>query len=626
MTLKISSLFCRILPLALLLPTACHAQIQKYFTNEVNERAGPCPDDPLQIGYKHIIDVNTDQQTESDRVAAGQAPRTPYVFPLCNRFKYLMEERVLEVILPDITFVCGYNGTNVELCVLDGNEFQVNVAPGSTTTNATFAGISFFSYTGVAVKAYGDVRSNIRFNDVKFQGFQNSATAIHQSNPVGDKPMNVFVDTVLFENGVGRHLIDNEGGTLIVNDLTIGEGVIADSVIRTSKAGTSTLKTASATLSDLVRFTQTEGGSTHTVTGLTVTEMNSLGTVLYVTDGGSYLSATNVNVNNIRVLEAYRKKFMEDFTVQTSRNFNVLVATDQATADGTSFTVKDSDGVDRVFSASNGAVVNIHDSSATNLVGTSPPDLLSNVAMAEDGGSMNVLRLQVANVEWFSTVFCAICGSTIQVLNSCVDGGRVSAPAFKSADSTIDPATSNNYMNVEELTADRCFNNQQASVFSEQDTGEACFSETGTGACEGQCIAGFADAGECMVEGGPAAAQVTPSVAPPAQANPSCPASPPTPVPTLPPGFTVNGIPPGGGEPVVEETIPPGNPGGAPLGGGTPGSSPGGSPGSPGGSGGDGVNSAEPPSGDGSSANQYFHAFSVAGALVMARLVHRVLF
>ena len=118
-------MFCRVLPLAVLLPMASHAQVQKYFTNEVNERAGPCPDDPLQIGYKHIIDVNTDQQTEADRVAAGNPARTPYVFPLCNRFKYLMNERVLEVILEDITFVCGYNGTNEELCVLDGADVQV---------------------------------------------------------------------------------------------------------------------------------------------------------------------------------------------------------------------------------------------------------------------------------------------------------------------------------------------------------------------------------------------------------------------------------------------------------------------------------------------------------------------
>ena len=60
---------------ALFLPTMAHAQSQLYFTNTVNERAVACPEDPNQIGYKHIIDVNVDQETELNRVNSGQAPR-----------------------------------------------------------------------------------------------------------------------------------------------------------------------------------------------------------------------------------------------------------------------------------------------------------------------------------------------------------------------------------------------------------------------------------------------------------------------------------------------------------------------------------------------------------------------
>lgn len=35
-----------------------------------------------------------------------------------------------------------------------------------------------------------------------------------------------------------------------------------------------------------------------------------------------------------------------------------------------------------------------------------PPDLLSNIAMAEDGGSMNVLRLTATDITFFSVSLC----------------------------------------------------------------------------------------------------------------------------------------------------------------------------------------------------------------------------
>jgi hypothetical protein len=239
--------------MAVLLPTVTQAQgVQQYFTNAMNERAGPCPDDPLQIGYKHILDINVDQEKELQSIANGNAPRTPYVFPLCNRFKYLMADTVLQVLLKDVVFVCGYNGTNQELCVLEGHSEQVNVPEGSTTTNATFQGVSFYEFSGVSTKAYGAESSLITFNDCRWQGYSDYATAIHQFNPAGGKPMKVVVNTGVFENGLGLHLIDNVGGILEAKNISVFEGVIADSVIRTSQAGTSSLDMASATLADLV--------------------------------------------------------------------------------------------------------------------------------------------------------------------------------------------------------------------------------------------------------------------------------------------------------------------------------------------------------------------------------------
>jgi len=156
-----------------------------------------------------------------------------------------------------------------------------------------------------------------------------------------------------------------------------------------------------------------------------------MGSAMFAEGAGTRLTATTVSVTNNKLLEAYNLK--------TSRNLNVLVATDGAIATLNSVTVTDNTGVDvsvfyskyfycllctkihifrsnwtntplfyfpgrpqRGFSANSGAQVSVIDATFSNNVGTSPPDLLSNVVMSEDGGSMNVLRLQASNLEAFS--------------------------------------------------------------------------------------------------------------------------------------------------------------------------------------------------------------------------------
>lgn len=76
-----------------------------------------------------------------------------------------------------------------------------------------------------------------------------------------------------------------------------------------------------------------------------MTEMNSIGTVLYATDG-SQLSVSNVNVSGNALAAAYARKISSDFTQQTSRNFNVLLATGSSQATGTGFIVTGNSGMD----------------------------------------------------------------------------------------------------------------------------------------------------------------------------------------------------------------------------------------------------------------------------------------
>ncbi|CAB9502977.1 expressed unknown protein [Seminavis robusta] len=518
-----------ILLLPLLLSTV-RAQGQLYFANQVNERAGPCPDDPLQIGYRHIIDVNIDQRSELERIDSGEAPRTPYVFPLCNSFKYLIEQEMLEVVLPEATFVCGYNGSNQELCVLEGGDVQVMVYESTTTADmkVTFQGLTFAEFNNETIQVLGP--STITFNDARWWTTADSASWAVR---VGTGTNVVINSGTVREGQFANPIFYNAGGTLAVDGLVIGEGVRAPSVVHTTDGGESTLTNMNVTMADLVRVTETtEIGSYLTASQIVVSEMNSLGSVFFVEGTGSGLAARDVQVVNNRLADAFMQ-------TQTSRNFNVLIATEESTATLTNVLVSQNDGMDRVFSASRGADVGVIDAVVSDVVGTSPPDLLSNIAMAEDGGSMNVMRLQVSDITSFSAVYFAICGSHIQVVQSCIHGGRVATPAFVSADSTF--SGEGNYIASEDsvakatkiVLADRC-GNVETAVFSETSLDSTCFSQTGTGSCEGSCVEGFADSTQCLAAES-ATISLTPQPPPSPPPNLSCPASPPTPVPTLPP-------------------------------------------------------------------------------------------
>lgn len=604
---------------ALVVPSVVvNAQTQTYFTGDVNERAVACPEEPNQIGYKHVTDVNVDQRTELDRIASGQAPRTPYVFPFCKKFKYLMEQEVLQVLLDDVKFVCGYNGENDELCIFEGNDVQVEIAPGASNKNVHFEGISFFGFNGTAIKAHGDGTSKLTVKDTSFQNFFGGAVAIDQQNPQGGVPMQVEVLGSTFQNGVGSNLFNNVGGSLIFDDMKIIETVRVDSMIHTSNRGSSTLAKVDATQSDLTRLTHTVGGGRQTITQVKVYEMFSIGSLFFVEGAGSSLQATGVEVSENKLLDQIKN--------QMSSNFNVLIATDQGTADIKQVDVIDNEGLDRVFSANDKATVTVTDARVSNNIGTQPPDLLSNIAMAEDGGSMNVLRATVSDINAFSAAWFAICGSVIVVKQSCLLGkSKMAAPAFVSSDSTF--ISEGNYMDYDNLDISRCFNDAALPVFSEINDDSQCFSTTGTGVCDGTCISGFADETECKASSGDAGYTLAAQPAPAAggQGNPSCPASPPTPMPTLPPQAFAGGeggAGSDGNQPAFTATIPPGQGlGGNNNNGGEPGS----------GNSGEGGTIFESNGGNNSGAGarlspQWSQFLPIASALLVAKLMHRMMF
>ena len=239
------------------LASVAEGQTQTYFVNSVNERAVPCQNDPRLIAYKHVTDINVDQRAELQRIANGEPSRAPYVFPLCHNFAYNMSQEVLQVLLPGIVFACGYSGANDERCFLRFGENQVNI-PSDFTSDVTFQGITFDSFSGISTKAYGAPGSKVIFNDVKWSEFANKAVGVEMRNPAGGTAMSAEVTDALYEGGDGGDMFINDGGTLAMTNVTIRRlqqigriGARAESIIATKNGGTSTLTKVSASESFL---------------------------------------------------------------------------------------------------------------------------------------------------------------------------------------------------------------------------------------------------------------------------------------------------------------------------------------------------------------------------------------
>lgn len=248
------SLWVTLLAAATMTTRTVQAQ-QKFIAGAVNERAVGCPNDKQLTAYKNVIDANVDQQTELRRIANGEAPRTPYIFPFCGRFKFNMSAAPLRVLLPNITFVCGYNGTNDELCVFDEGKEQVIISSDYSAT-VTFQGMTFSGFSGISTKAYGSPHGRVIYNDAAWTKFVDKAVGVHQQSSTGGTAMSVEVNKAKFEGGDGGDMLVNDRGTLTFDDLLVHRapyqgavGVRADSIIATLNGGTSTLSKVNVTAS-----------------------------------------------------------------------------------------------------------------------------------------------------------------------------------------------------------------------------------------------------------------------------------------------------------------------------------------------------------------------------------------
>lgn len=172
-------------------------------------------------------------------------------------------------------------------------------------------------------------------------------------------------------------------------------------------------------------------------------------------------------------------------------------------------------------------------------------------------------------------MYFATCGSAVQAVQCCVSNAKLSSSAFVSAGSSF--SGNGNYVDTDTTESTTCRDNPNLLVFQENSAESSCFSNTGTGVCEGGCVTGFSDTDSCGVSG--ADLEMTPVASPGGAAgDSSCPASPPTPVPTLAPGASPgstvsldNGETGITEKPVFSNTLPPDqNNGGSSGGGGGP--------------------------------------------------------
>jgi hypothetical protein len=118
----------------------------------VGQSAVDCPNDDTDLrGYTSLADLNSDMQTELDRIAAGGTPEESYTFTLCPNQAFDANAVTLLPVLSDSTFVCGAIGDPDDDCTLLGGEEQIRIEDstinGYTLETLVFVGLSFADFS-----------------------------------------------------------------------------------------------------------------------------------------------------------------------------------------------------------------------------------------------------------------------------------------------------------------------------------------------------------------------------------------------------------------------------------------------------------------------------------------------
>ncbi|CAB9504379.1 beta-induced protein ig-h3 [Seminavis robusta] len=484
-----------------------------WFTNEFNEKAGPCLSDSNVIGYKHIYDVMSDLEYEQIRLEAGEASRAPYVIPLCPRMRYLMEEQALEIILnEDITVACGELGQSSDQCVLEGGsgDYQLFIPP-TYSRNVYVQGITFSQFPHSAIVARGDSDAVLYMKDTVFTNGTSVGSDIVDLAPPNDTAlaaMSIAATRTTVQNHFGTPpgIFSNRQGSLYLEDLTLGDKgdsvVCDDHIVYTERANgygslnfRGTLEATGQTGNFgnyaprifVIRGTDGVEPGTHYFTDMNVVANQQLQFEVFLEIRGDKEQAiwTNVTVSNITM--------QADGVLVHAMNQSMVSISGGPSSSG-GLTVEDSVNMGTILQASSLATVKASDVQVRRT--TAKPDRIrvSSVLMASIGGTILAERFDVSDVRDFTSIYMAECGSVLQVLSACLSQATVEYIGFLDAESF--PVMVENYVETGSISGlVQCAEEPSLSIFK-PDPGSVCLGSTVP--CTGTCLPTFRETTTCQ--------------------------------------------------------------------------------------------------------------------------------
>lgn len=160
--------------------TALHALLgfSAIITRANAQSAAPCAGDNAVTGYSSIEVLNSDMETELQKIQDGSAPADEYTFRLCPDTVFDTTTTPLRPVLNNAMFLCGENGDRANSCTLVGGseqiKFEDSAVEGYVLESMSFMGLSFADFegntdlTGTSIGAYASSQLTSIFTNVAF--------------------------------------------------------------------------------------------------------------------------------------------------------------------------------------------------------------------------------------------------------------------------------------------------------------------------------------------------------------------------------------------------------------------------------------------------------------------------
>lgn len=448
----------------------------------VNAKAAPCPTDPSIIGYTSIADINQDQYDELARITAGSSKASPpYSFVLCPNTEFDTTAQTLKIVLSGSVFSCGSEtAANSELsCSLKGGAQQVYVTDSTTPnyelSSATIVGVTFENFNGTSIDVLATEKLTLTLVDVIWKNFF-SDFVIRQQPPMdGASPARVDLVGGLIDNGMGGSLFSNDGGVLVLDELTVAN-ITSAGLVSTSNGGVVMMEASKVSRCVIDTIASATMGSTLSIIDVDFFDIVFTKTVVHVSDDGSVLTMKRSKIRDI----------------SSDGKWTGIAIHDSAEAKLEQVEFKKNIKFESLLDGRNKAMVSMIDCVFDGNTGLSPMEW-SSVVYAFLHSDVRMSRTKFdGNSEVQALVFAAM-QSMLSIRKSCFSGGSSEEVVFRSSDSTA--SLEENYAALNIRSTSCPIGNARVTV---EQVGSQCYQRGGV-SCNTQCET-LADQSLCVAD------------------------------------------------------------------------------------------------------------------------------